>query len=93
MILAAENGLPVDMTNLPKPPQLLKSKTSGSPAAAAATVNNEEEWEVVNDDLPDDADRSEIFAQLEKDLRNQVKIATTNSQYFTTIGDVANATK
>lgn len=64
--------------------------------ASASNVGDEgddddDDFEIVNDDLS--GDRDDIFKQLEKDLRNQIKIANSNSQYFTNLGDVPNATK
>ena len=53
----------------------------------------DDDFEIINE--PDDIgeNRDEVFKRLELDLRNQIKLAHTNTQYFTNLGDVANTSK
>lgn len=99
MINAAENGLPLDMANLPVPPQLeneLKKKAtteSVSPLAkkmATASIRTDD-WEKL--ELPADADRSTVFKHLLGKLRDQISISTESFKHFTAMGDIGNANK
>ncbi len=63
-----------------------------SKVASNVNSNDDDDFEIVNnEDLG--TDREEIFQRLEQDLRSQIKIANTNTLYFTNLGDVTNATK
>jgi hypothetical protein len=78
---------------LPKPPQMMtKLHDQKSKVASNVNSNDDDDFEIVNnEDLG--TDREEIFQRLEQDLRSQIKIANTNTLYFTNLGDVTNATK
>lgn len=96
MIAAAEGGLPLDMANLPVPPQMEKTvkKSVGSPKNDQL-CKQMESVKMQNDDLniPINGDRKTVFKHLCDRLREQYEIASSNYKHFTQIGDITNANK
>ncbi|XP_071161818.1 coiled-coil and C2 domain-containing protein 1-like isoform X4 [Mytilus edulis] len=78
MIIAAESGLPVDMSQIP-PSMVEDHETS--------TVS------VSREDCELSGDRTEVFKKLEQDLITQIRTCATNQQNFTKIGDVVSSAK
>lgn len=78
MIIAAESGLPVDMSQIP-PSMVDDHETS--------TVS------VSREDCELSGDRTEVFQKLEQDLIQQIRTCATNQQNFTKIGDVVSSAK
>ncbi|XP_063404578.1 coiled-coil and C2 domain-containing protein 1-like isoform X3 [Mytilus trossulus] len=78
MIIAAESGLPVDMSQIP-PSMVEDHETS--------TVS------VSREDCELSGDRTEVFKKLEQDLIQQIRTCATNQQNFTKIGDVVSSAK
>ena len=72
---------------------LAKLHNSSNSAASNSSQAENDDFEIINDTNESNENREEIFKRLELDLRNQIKIANTNTQYFTNLGDVANASK
>ena len=66
-----------------------KQRASGS---QLNSLKSDGDWEIVESDQFQGT-REEIFSSLEEYLRNQLKIATANSQNFTSTGDASNAAK
>lgn len=97
MIQAAESGLPLDMSNLPVPPQLEKSsKKINSPPSAESVLNKVfASGKSGTDDLdiPIEGSRNDIYKHLLVKLRQQIDIATDNFKHFSKMGDIANANK
>lgn len=108
MILAAQNGLPVDMKNVKyfklilvfnliffiqlPVPPQLKSNVSPS-KQTVAQIKTEKTQSIVLEEEPLIGDRETIYQRLMGDLKEQVKIATNNFKHFTQMGDVNNANK
>ncbi|RNA04241.1 coiled-coil and C2 domain-containing 1-like [Brachionus plicatilis] len=90
MIVAAENGLPLDMKNIPVPPQL---QDKVSPSKKNVQIKDEKMHQVILNDEPLTGDRTSIYQRLMNDLREQIKIATDNFKQYTQMGDVNNANK
>jgi len=97
MISAAENGLPIDMSNLPVPPQLEGSvKKTVSPQAGSSILSKQmNACKLMTDDLviPVNGDRKVVYKHLSDQLREQFEIANRNFKHFTNMGDVGNANK
>lgn len=105
MIMAAESGLPVDMTNLPIPPQLEAALKKQSINTKAATLSptvglnkafgnvkiQSDDFEFL--DIPKDSDRDTIYKLLLKKLREQIEISSDNFKHFSKMGDINNANK
>jgi coiled-coil and C2 domain-containing protein 1 len=87
MIIAAENGLPLDMNNLPVPPQL-ESKVVSSHSNSTSSLTR-----AIVDMPPIEGDRKTVYKHLQDDLMEQIKLATANFKHFTSMGDVNNASK
>ena len=104
MIKAAEHGLPLDMTNLPVPPQLAASQhrataavnktppKSASSAVPASSINTFEIVQLKEDDLLSN-DRDFVYKRLIKDMAEQIKVVATNAKHFQNMGDIHNAKK
>ena len=97
MISAAENGLPLDMSNLPVPPQLEGAlKKSVAPQAASSVLAQQMgTCKLASDDLeiPLNGDRKVVYKHLCDRLREQFEIANRNFKHFTNMGDISNANK
>ncbi|XP_050400468.1 coiled-coil and C2 domain-containing protein 1-like isoform X2 [Patella vulgata] len=79
MILAAESGLPVDLSQVPKSPNM---------------PDDEDKFVIVSEeDCVPTGDRTEVYQKLEADLVQQIRICVTNSQHYTKLGDVPAASK
>ncbi|KAK6643153.1 hypothetical protein RUM43_004656 [Polyplax serrata] len=78
LIQASESGLPVDLSTLPVS---LKEKKE----------TEDDFEEVSNADVPSDTDNSEIYANLEKELMDQIKMCMNTRNHFKLNGDIANA--
>ena len=105
MISAAENGLPLDMSNLPVPPQMEKAITkklavsASSPQSPTSVLSQKfDATKLQSDDfdiLPPvtNGDRKPVYKQLCDRLREQIEIASGNYKHFTNMGDISNANK
>lgn len=97
MIIAAENGLPLDMTNLPVPPQLASRVQAGAQGGgklqppASSTRASLSPVKIEHKLIP--GDRAAVFKQLEEELIEQVNVATANYKQFRDMGDVNNSKK
>jgi hypothetical protein len=106
MINAAQGGLPLDMTNLPVPPQMAGSAKSSlvvpQPSTARISPRNSgsnivtsslSSFEIVNakDAEPMETDRDSVYRRLIKDLAEQIKLVANNAKHFTSMGDIHNA--
>lgn len=97
MIQAAENGLPLDMSNLPVPPQLAdkikKTSSSNIQVSPNSRLSNAMSSVRIDEDLPVNGDRETVYKYLLKTLKEQVEKATENFKHFTNMGDISNANK
>lgn len=99
MLSAAESGLPLDMANLPVPPQMektMKGKTA-SPQSPSGLVSKLGGIKLQADDFEMvehcDGDRKSVYKHLCDRLRQQFEIASGNFKHFTNMGDISNANK
>jgi len=84
LIEVSKAGLPVDMTTLPTPPQLLQQ----------AAKANDMDFEIVSmEESKITGDRAEMYAKLEQHLIAQVKMCMSNRTYFKEVGDIASSNK
>ncbi|XP_014668569.1 PREDICTED: coiled-coil and C2 domain-containing protein 1-like [Priapulus caudatus] len=79
MMDACRNGLPVDMSKVPVPPQLKVSPSSDMPTQSVAGSG--------------ESDREKLYNKLEEQLIQQTKVCSKNSQHYMQLGDVGSASK
>jgi coiled-coil and C2 domain-containing protein 1 len=87
MIEASANGLPVDLTSVPKAPPGM-----GSEADAEYDVVQYEDAGA-QPPVTSTKSRTEVYSQLEKDLVEQVGMCVRNTQHFKKSGDIPMAEK
>lgn len=94
MIAAAENGLPLDMSNLPMPPQLQSVAKKTNVSLTTSEFNQSLNSKLADDlDIPISGDRNTIYKTLLDKLRQQIEISSDNFKHFTKMGDINNASK
>ena len=80
LIEATRNGLPIDVTSIPEPPQ-----------GEGDFVIISQQSDYSNPEI--DADRDETFRKLEIELTSQIEMCSTNKEHFLRLGDVTSASK
>jgi len=81
LIIAVSNGLPIDVSNIPVPPQLGDDDF--------VLVSRERSSENLNLDL----ETEEHYRKLELELQKQIELCNKNKEHFYKIGDVSTGTK
>lgn len=80
--MAVENGLPIDVSNIPIPPQL---EADDFVMISKSTSNNN--FGIM------DLDKEEHYRKLELELEKQINLCTKNKEHFYKIGDVSTGSK
>lgn len=95
MIDVSQSGLPVDVTNVPVPPQLSKAHAKSlRPMVGALQASSDLTLDKLYGKGTHEGDvlvrqsRQETYTSLEADLIRQVQISDQNRDYFTKFGDV-----
>lgn len=78
MIEATRNGLPIDATSIPTPPQIQEDYVI---VEKSDCINVEEKGS------------EDLYSKLETDLINQIEICQRNKDHFLKLGDVSSASK
>ncbi|XP_023220187.1 coiled-coil and C2 domain-containing protein 1-like [Centruroides sculpturatus] len=79
MIEATRNGLPIDATSIPTPPQIQEDYVIVEKSECVAIGEGE--------------DSEDLYSRLETDLVNQIEICQRNKDHFLKLGDVSSASK
>ncbi|KAH9391077.1 Coiled-coil and C2 domain-containing protein 1A [Tyrophagus putrescentiae] len=94
LIEATKNGLPIDATSVPTPPQLnseddfvvVNSQTVPATIASRAQVAEGSTFYT-------DLERDELFRNIEKELLDQIDMCNRNKEYFAKMGDINTSSK
>ncbi|CAG2113994.1 unnamed protein product, partial [Medioppia subpectinata] len=78
LIEATQNGLPIDATSIPTPPQIGDDFVIVSHPECSQT---------------DDLEKEEIFRKIEVELQNQIEMCKRNKEYFLQLGDISTSSK
>ncbi|XP_054154465.1 coiled-coil and C2 domain-containing protein 1-like [Oppia nitens] len=78
LIEATQNGLPIDATSIPTPPQMTDD---------FVIVSHTESSDV------NDLEREEMFRKIEVEMQNQIEMCKRNREYFLHLGDISTASK
>jgi coiled-coil and C2 domain-containing protein 1 len=80
LIEATQNGLPIDATSIPTPPQLTEDFVVVS-------------HPVSDDTFSHDTEREEMYRKVELELTKQIEMCRRNTDHFLKLGDVSSSSK